>query len=135
MTQIGPETAYELIRRLISSAEKYKADIMVTVCPMCQMNIDAYQAETNRHFGTHYHMPIVFFTQLIGLALGFPPEKLGFGTEITSTKEALARIGVEVPEAVEEGAPRRKKEEGLPMPPRLLKNVKGKPRKAEEAEQ
>jgi heterodisulfide reductase subunit B len=135
MTQIGPETAYELIRRLISSAEKYKADIMVTVCPMCQMNIDAYQTETNRHFGTNYHMPIVFFTQLIGLALGFPPEKLGFGTEITSTKAALARIGVEIPEPVEEGAPRRKKEEGLPMPPRLLKNVKGKPRNAEEAEQ
>lgn len=136
MTQIGPETAYELIRRLLSSAEKYKADIMATVCPMCQMNIDAYQAETNRYFGTNYHMPIVFFTQLIGLALGFPPEKLGFGTEITSARHALARIGMELPETAEAGAPqRKKKEEGLPMPPRLVKNIKSKPREAEEAEQ
>ncbi|HAX71713.1 MAG TPA: disulfide reductase [Anaerolineae bacterium] len=126
MTQIGPETAYELIRRLISSADRYQADIMVTVCPMCQMNLDAYQGETNRYFGTNYQMPIVFFTQLIGLALGFSPKELGFGTEITSTKRALARIGVEIPEPVEEGGPRRKKDEGLPMPPRLIKNAKGK---------
>ncbi len=135
MTQISPETAYELIRRLISSADRYQADIMVTVCPMCQMNLDAYQSETNRYFGTNYHMPIVFFTQLIGLALGFEPRELGFGSEITSTKKALARIGVALPEPVEEGA-RKKKDEGLPMPPRLLKNAKGKPtRIVEEAEE
>jgi heterodisulfide reductase subunit B len=137
MTQIGPETAYELIRRLVSSAEKYQADIMVTVCPMCQMNLDAYQGETNHHFGTNFHMPIVFFTQLSGLALGFPPEKLGFGSETTSTKKALARIGVELPEpVVAEAAPRGKKNEGLPMPPRLMKNTKGKgSKRVEEAEE
>lgn len=124
MTQIGPETAYELIRRLISSAEAAQADIMVTVCPMCQVNIDAYQGETNRHFGTNYEMPIVFFTQLVGLALGFAPEKLGFGTEITSAAKALMRIGMDIPKSAEEGGP-RKKQEGLPMPPCLRKNVKG----------
>ena len=123
MTQIGPETAYELIRRLISSAERSQADIMVTVCPMCQMNVDAYQSETNRHFGTNYAMPIVFFTQLVGLALGFAPDKLGFGTEITSTEKALARIGVESPQAA---ASKPRKQEGLPMPSCMRKNVKGK---------
>ncbi|GAB4429237.1 MAG: CoB--CoM heterodisulfide reductase iron-sulfur subunit B family protein [Anaerolineales bacterium] len=132
MTQIGPEMAYELIRRLVSSAERYEADIMVTVCPMCQMNLDAYQGETNRHFGTNYQMPIVFFTQLIGLALGYEPKNLGFGTEIVSTKKALARIGVEVP--VEETPKKKEKDEGLPMPPRLIKNTKGKSKSAEEAE-
>src|SRR5512134_187355 len=42
MTQISPSTAFELIRRLISSADQYHADLMVTLCPMCQMNLDAY---------------------------------------------------------------------------------------------
>ena len=46
MTQIGPETAFKLIHRLISAADQYKADVMVTLCPMCQMNLDAYQGET-----------------------------------------------------------------------------------------
>ncbi len=119
MTQIGPETAYELIRRLVASADG-KADIMTTVCPMCQMNLDAYQAETNRHFGTNYQMPIVFFTQLMGLAFGLEPKELGFGLEMVSAKKALARIGVELPLA--EPEKKIKKKEGLPMPKRRLKN-------------
>jgi heterodisulfide reductase subunit B2 len=119
MTQIGPDTAYELIRRLVSSADDKAADIMTTVCPMCQMNLDAYQDETNRHFGTKYQMPIVFFTQLMGLAFGLDAKDLGFGLEVISAKKALERIGVEVP--APEPEKKGKKKEGLPMPKRRLK--------------
>lgn len=115
MTQIGPETAFELIRRLISSADQYQTDIMATVCPMCQMNLDAYQSETNRFFGTNYQMPIVFFTQLMGLAFGLQPENLGFGSELVSTKKALAKIGLDIPKVQTTPAP-PKKSDGLPMP-------------------
>jgi heterodisulfide reductase subunit B len=116
MSQIGPETAFELIRRLISSADQYQADLMATLCPMCQMNLDAYQGEMNRHFGTHYHMPIVFFTQLMGLAFGMDAKQLGFGMELVNAKKALARVGVEAPEPVEAVPARPRKAEGLPMP-------------------
>lgn len=123
MTQISPNTGFELIRRLVHAADRAGADMLVTVCPMCQMNVDAYQAEMNRHFKTSYHMPILFFTQLIGLAFGSPPERLGIGTEIVSARSALAKIGIEVPvteEPVEAGAARpqrpRARDKGLPMP-------------------
>ena len=117
MTQIGPSTAFELIRRLISSADQYKADVMVTVCPMCQMNLDAYQGETNRYFHTNYQMPILFFTQLMGLAFGLDAKNLGFGKELVSAGAALGRIGIEVPETEEKKArPKRTKPTGLPMP-------------------
>jgi heterodisulfide reductase subunit B2 len=118
MTQIGPETAYKLIYRLISAADQYKADVMATLCPMCQMNIDAYQGETNRANHSDIQMPIVFFTQLVGLALGLDPKDLGFGREFVSAKRVLDRIGLEMPEPVEAApaAKPRKKQEGLPMP-------------------
>ncbi len=117
MTQIGPNTAFELIRRLVSSADQYKADVMVTLCPMCQMNIDAYQGEMNRHFHTDYRMPIIFFTQLMGLAFGFDAKQLGFGRELVGTREMLERIGVEAPEPIEAvPTPKPRKKEGLPMP-------------------
>jgi heterodisulfide reductase subunit B2 len=118
MTQIGPTTAYRLIDRLISAADQYHADVMATLCPMCQMNIDAYQGETNRHYHKDIQMPIVFFTQLVGLAFGIEPKKLGFGREFISTKRVLDRIGLEMPEPVEAApvAKPRKKHEGLPMP-------------------
>lgn len=119
MTQIGPSTAFELIRRLIHAADQYHADMMVTLCPMCQMNLDAYQGEMNRHFHTNYKMPILFFTQLIGLAFGNEPKKIGFGLELVNANPALSRIGIEVPEP-EQAAGQRKgkkaKKEGLPMP-------------------
>ena len=116
MTQISPNTAFELIRRLVSSADHYQADLMVTVCPMCQMNLDAYQNETNRHFGTNYKMPILFFTQLMGVAFGIDPHELGFDKELVDARPAMSRIGVEVP-APESPAPRKKaKKTGLPMP-------------------
>jgi heterodisulfide reductase subunit B len=117
MTQIGPEVAYELIRRLISAADQYHADIMVTLCPMCQLNLDAYQGEMNRYFKTSYKMPIVFFTQLIGLAMGKDPAQIGFGRELVDSRPALKKIGVEVPETDEKPSqPKRAKKTGLPMP-------------------
>ena len=128
MPHISPETAFELIRRLVYEATQYKTDIMATVCPMCQMNLDAYQGEANRYFGTNYKVPVVFFTQLMGLAFGLPAEKLGFGLELISARDALSRIGVEVPVKVET---KRKKDEGLPMPARLLNGKNGKKAKKE----
>jgi heterodisulfide reductase subunit B len=116
MPQIGPDTAFELIHRLVYAAEEYQADIMATVCPMCQLNLDAYQGEMNHHFGSHYQMPIVFFTQLMGLAFGLDARELGFGLELVSAKKALAKIGVEAPEPAPAGPARPRKPEGLPVP-------------------
>jgi heterodisulfide reductase subunit B len=121
MTQIGPETAFELIRRLVADADERGAVLMATVCPMCQMNIDAYQSEMNHYFGTSYHMPIIFFTQLMGLAFGRKPEELGMGAELVNARNALATIGVEVP-ITQEPSAKKKKDEGLPMPSRWTKH-------------
>ncbi len=116
MTQIGPDTAFELIRRLISAADQYKADCLVALCPMCQMNLDAFQGQMNGYFHTNYHMPILFFTQLMGIAFGEMPERLGFGSELVSAHEAMRRIGVQTP-VPEAAKPAPKKPTGLPMPP------------------
>jgi len=133
MPQIGPDTAFELIRRLVSSADAYEADLMATLCPMCQMNLDAYQNETNQHFGTNFHMPIVFFTQLMGLAFGLEPKELGFGTELVSAHKALGKIGLKAPEPVEETPKRPRKKEGLPMPTPLPTKGPKMPEKGEVA--
>jgi heterodisulfide reductase subunit B len=117
MTQISADTAFELIRRLLHNAAEYEADAIVTVCPMCQLNLDAYQPQVNRHFKTDYHIPVLYFTQMIGLALGMPAEALGLGGEVVPARGALAKIGAST-EATAAGAPARRKrdEKALPMP-------------------
>jgi heterodisulfide reductase subunit B len=128
LSQISPGMGLEMIRRLLDSAERLGADVLATICPMCQMNIDLYQAEVNRRFKTDFKIPILFFTQLVGLAFGMDAKALGIGSEVISSKRALEKIGIEVPEPeqvepVAAGAaadrprpPRAKKGPGLPMP-------------------
>lgn len=123
MTQINLPVAYELIRRLIHTASAFDSDLIVTLCPMCQLNLDAYQSEMNRYFHTSYHVPVVYFTQLIGLAFGLDARVLGLGREFVDSRPVLRKIGVEAPSDEEHPADvppkvRHKKgeKEALPMP-------------------
>jgi heterodisulfide reductase subunit B len=121
MTQISADVAFELIRRLLQNAADFKADILATLCPMCQLNLDAYQHQVNQHFGVKFNLPIVYFTQLMGLAFGIQAKELGFGKEMVSAAPALARIGIQAP--LPEGEPAqptkrkpRRPKEALPLP-------------------
>lgn len=114
MTQISEETAYELIRRILKNATDYGAQAIVTLCPMCQLNLDAYQSEVNKMFGTDYHIPVLFFTQLMGIAFGLNEADLGFGAEVVPAGPALATIGH--PAEQTRQRPKRRDKNALPMP-------------------
>lgn len=113
MTQISEEVALGLIYRLLKNAADYNADVIATICPMCQLNLDAYQENVNKYFGTNFRIPILYFTQLMGLAFGMDPAPLGFGKEFIDAAPALTKIGLEPP-------PKPKVEktskDALPMP-------------------
>jgi heterodisulfide reductase subunit B len=89
MTQISEGQAFELIRRLLQSAVDSGADMILCVCPMCQLNMDAYQSRVNGYFDLNFKMPIIFFTQLLGVAFGIDPKALGFGKEIVAALPVL----------------------------------------------
>jgi len=94
MTQISEPQAFELIRRLLQSAAEYEADMILCMCPMCQLNLDAYQGRVNGFFKTNFKVPIIFFTQMLGVAFGLEPAKLGFGKEIVAARPVLeAKLG------------------------------------------
>ncbi len=114
MTQISEETAFELQRRILQNAADYEADMIVTICPMCQLNLDAYQPSVNRQFGTTFSLPVLYFTQVMGLAFGLPADEVGIGSEIVSARPALGKIGQEEEPAVRK--PQRRDKKALPMP-------------------
>jgi heterodisulfide reductase subunit B len=118
MTQISDASAFEMIRRLIKGAVEYHADLIVTLCPMCQLNLDAYQNAMNQYFKTSYRMPILYFTQAIGLAFGIDASNLGIGAELVDARPALAKIGVEVAPLETGAGPRKRRsdDKSLPMP-------------------
>ncbi len=84
--------ALGLIRKLLENAAENGAECIVTPCPMCQINLDAYQSRVNSRFKTNFNIPILFVTQLIGLALGIESRSLGLDRNIVSPGRMLDRI-------------------------------------------
>ena len=86
------DLALGLIRKLLGNALENGAQCITTPCPLCQTNLDAYQSQVNSKFKTSYKLPVLFITQLIGLALGIAPASLGLSTNIVSPGEVLDYI-------------------------------------------
>lgn len=68
------------------------ADIMVIHCPLCSIMYDQYQPTIEKMFQVEYKIPILYYTQLLGLALGFDPTELGLKKNKVKTDELLAKI-------------------------------------------
>ena len=79
------EVGLELVGAILEAASG--ADAIVTVCPMCQMNLEAYQNKISRQRGRDLHMTILYLPQLLGLALGLPPEALRCDLNLAVGKE------------------------------------------------
>jgi len=70
------------------------AQAIVVACPLCQSNLDLRQAAINKEFKKDFHMPILYFTQLVGLSLGIAPQKLGFNKHIVNPVPLLKEKGI-----------------------------------------
>jgi len=84
------EVALGLVNKLLRNAQENGAQCLVTPCPLCQINLDAYQGQVNSRFKTKYNLPVLFLTQLIGVALDIKPNALGLSRNIVSPARVLA---------------------------------------------
>jgi heterodisulfide reductase subunit B len=81
--------ALDMVYVLLKDASDNEADVITTLCPMCNVNLELYQRQVNREYGTEFSIPVMYFTQLIGLALGLAPGRLGIGKELVSMAPTL----------------------------------------------
>ena len=71
------EAGLRLNRILLVEAEKHDADIVLTCCPLCQHNLECYQGRINRTYNEQIDIPVAYFTQILGIALGCSGKDLG----------------------------------------------------------
>lgn len=83
------KAALDMVYRLLQDAENRGADVIATICPLCNVNLELYQKQVNREYGTEFSIPVMYFSQLLGLALGIAPGRLGIGKELVSAAPKL----------------------------------------------
>ena len=77
-----PDLALKLNKEILECAQENEANLILTTCPLCQINLEAYQDKINKKFKTSFHMPVLYFTQALGLALGGTPRDLGLNRHL-----------------------------------------------------
>jgi heterodisulfide reductase subunit B len=88
------KTALDLMSRIIKDAVARQANCFVTTCPMCQLNLDAYQDKVGAEYGITQRLPVYYVTELIGAAIGLPAEDLGLGKHLVDAMTLLRELNL-----------------------------------------
>ncbi|OGI37374.1 MAG: heterodisulfide reductase [Candidatus Muproteobacteria bacterium RBG_16_62_13] len=89
-----PEKSQAQIKKIIESAYDHGADMIVTPCPVCQMNVEVYQGQINKRYGTKFKIPVTYYSQLMAVAYGASAKEAGLDGNIvraTQLEELAAK--------------------------------------------
>ena len=79
----APKTSNALTGTALSDAIDNGADVVVTPCPLCQLNMDLKQESAGKQLGRDIEIPVLHMPQMVALALGCSPEEIGLKYNVT----------------------------------------------------
>jgi len=88
------DVSLDMMREKLDAMSQAKVDCLIDVCNFCHLQFDVGQVQLNKQLGTDYHIPVLYYTQLLGLAQGFTPKQMGLDKHSISTKPFLDKIGM-----------------------------------------
>lgn len=91
---INEKNSLTMVATHTRDAKSHGADIMVTPCPLCHLNLDGMQTKAANQERTSIDLPILHLPQLLGLAMGLEARNLGLTRNLVSPESALAKIGI-----------------------------------------
>jgi heterodisulfide reductase subunit B len=94
MTLTRSDMVLKLSNDILRAAKEAGASAITVACPLCQANLDGRQRQIEEAYETRYGIPILYFTQLMGLAFGALPKEMGLEKLITSPQEVVGPIGL-----------------------------------------
>jgi heterodisulfide reductase subunit B len=90
----------DIVRKLsgeiLQDARDSGADVVAVACPLCHSNLDLRQRKIEKYFGVDLEVPVLYFTQLLGLAFGHSARELGLGKHVIDPVPALKKAGMRV---------------------------------------
>jgi len=82
-----PEKSQALVKDIIEAACDAGADMLVTPCPVCQMNTEVYQEFINQKYGTKFNLPSVYYSTLMSVAFGKTAKEAALDGQIIRAKK------------------------------------------------
>ncbi|MCW4021115.1 MAG: CoB--CoM heterodisulfide reductase iron-sulfur subunit B family protein [Candidatus Bathyarchaeota archaeon] len=89
---VNEEVPFEIAKEKLEHVRAVGAQVLVTVCPSCHMMYDFNQPRIERAFNVKFGVPVLHYTQLLGLAMGFAPEELGLTDHRVKPTQLLSQI-------------------------------------------
>ena len=81
-----------MAKEKLEHAKNAGADAFTLVCPFCNVMYDDNQRKIESTFGVSYGLPVLYYPQVLGLALGIEPKELGLNMNRVKTAELLSRV-------------------------------------------
>lgn len=94
LASYATQDSFQMAGGRIQEAIAAGADCLVTPCPLCHLNLDSRQPEVEKVIGQSLRLPVLHLPQLVGLALGIEPAKLGLDRHVVSTRPILEKLGL-----------------------------------------
>lgn len=95
---INEKNSLRMVANHTLDAKRHGADILVTPCPLCHLNLDGLQSRAARQQQVDIDLPIWHLPQLLGLAMGMEAKRLGLTRHLVSTQRVLDKLGSAVAE-------------------------------------
>ncbi len=88
------DTSTRLVANILQAAEAAGAEVIATECPTCHSGLEMHQIRAEKRLGIKTDVKILYFTQLLGLALGLKPRKVGVQENISDSMGFLKERGL-----------------------------------------
>jgi heterodisulfide reductase subunit B len=88
------DTSTKLVVNLLKAAEACDADVIATECPTCHSGLEMHQVRAEKVHGIKTTPKILYFTQLLGMALGLSARKVGVHENISDSMALLKEKGI-----------------------------------------
>ena len=120
------EIQRKLSGKIIEQALAAGADAIVVACPLCHVNLDLKQAQINSYFGTAYKVPVLYLSQVIGIALGLSGDEVQLGKNVVDPT-LLIGTAIQKAEAVKAEDDRKAAEKAAKEAAKAAKAAAGAP--------
>lgn len=87
---VDEKTVFSIMQNKLDDVVRTGADAMCVACPFCAVIYDSNQKTLNSENGTTYDIPVLYFTQILGLAMGYDRKELGLNLNVVKTKNLLS---------------------------------------------